>query len=110
MSEERYFLTQKEEFGPFQPLLCLRYGRGGPVSDRLTTKINITFFNRKLDAEYLFIRRNVFEKTVLSEDYIKNYFGATFDHYLGKGGFLSRKVKESLLTKIRSRIFYHLTI
>ncbi len=65
-----------------------------PVRGHLTTKINITFFYQKLNAEYIFFN-NFFKKkkkTVFSEKNGKNYFGGTFNNFLGKGGDLRQKL------------------
>ncbi len=40
-----------------------------------------------------FIRQFFFLKATFFEKTVKNCFGATFDHFLGKGGVLRQKVR-----------------
>ncbi len=76
-------------------ILCLQHSCW--VTVRLswvfhTPKMNITFFYRKLDTKYFYVKSFFVENAVFSEEAAKNYSEGTFDHFLGKGGFLGKKL------------------
>ncbi len=53
----------------------------------------------------IFLFNNCFEIKVFFEKTVKNCFGDTFDHFLGKGAVLHQKITEPFLSQIRYRIF-----
>ncbi len=56
----------------------------------LTPKINITFLSQ-IRCWILFYSKISLNRAVFSEKIVKNCFGGTFDHFLGKGGVLYKK-------------------
>ncbi len=69
------------------------------VSQQLTEKTSKNLWRTKCIrrdlfwyVEYFFILQNFKKRTVFSEKTVKNCFGGTFDHFVGKGGVLPQKL------------------
>ncbi len=52
----------------------------------------------------------ILKKAVFSEKLMKNYFGGTFDDFLGKGGVLLQKLISLFYHKLGCWIFYYLVV
>ncbi len=105
----RRVIFRKGEVGirppPVQPLPGLQHGcwvAVRPARAHLTLKMNITFFIRNLMLN-IFLFHNFFEKktSIFRENHEKLFWG-TFDHFLGKGGVLSQKLRKTALIELET--------
>ncbi len=67
-------------------------------------KIEYNFFDHKVDAKYIRVEQ-LFQKKQYFQKTTKNCFRSAFDHFLGKGDVLRKKLIQHFLHRISKKPF-----